>query len=95
MSEKRKQYKPSYKGQVAVAAIQERETLAQIAQRFKIHPVQVSQWKKHLIENAGAAFETDGVESQQAARDQEELLKKIGELTMERDFLSRGLRRSR
>jgi transposase len=95
MSETRKQYKASYKGQVAVAAIREAETLAQIAQRFKVHPVQVSQWKKQLIENAGAAFETNGCDSQQVAREQEELLKKIGELTMERDFLSRGLRRSR
>lgn len=94
MSEKRRQYKPSFKGQVAVAALQERETLVQVAQRFRIHPVQVSQWKKQLMENAGAAFEKQGAEAL-TAKDQEELLRKIGELTMERDFLSRGLHRSR
>jgi transposase-like protein len=94
MSVKRKQYKSHFKAQVAMAALQERETLAQIARRFNIHPVQVSQWRKQLADNADAAFESDGSESQ-AAREQEDLLKKIGELTMERDFLSRGLRRSR
>lgn len=94
MSVKRKQHKACFKAQVALAALQERETLAQIAQRFKIHPVQVSQWKTQLIENAGIAFEKEKGEAQ-TAHEQEELLKKIGELTMERDFLSRGLRRSR
>lgn len=94
MSEKRRQHKASLKAQVAMAAIQERETLAQIAQRFKIHPVQVAQWKKQLIENASNVFETNGKDNQ-AIKEQEELLKKIGELTMERDFLSRGLQRYR
>jgi transposase-like protein len=94
MSVKRKQYKAQFKAQVAMAALQEGETLAQIAKRFNIHPVQVSQWKKQLADNACAAFESGGTDSQ-ASREQEDLLKKIGELTMERDFLSRGLRRSR
>jgi transposase-like protein len=89
----RKRYAAGFKAQVALAALQEQETAAQIARRFQIHPVQVSQWKKQLVDQATAAFA-----SGQASRDDREveaLLKKVGELTMERDFLAHGLRRSR
>ncbi len=72
---------------------QEKESLAQLARRHGVHPVVVGQWKKQLIERAAAAFDrgaTKDVEQREA-----ELLQKIGELTVERDFLSRGLPRSR
>lgn len=93
MKTSRKRYTPGFKAQVALAALQERETLAQIARRHQIHPVQVSQWKRQLVEQATAAF-ASGQEGK-GEREIEELLRKIGELTMERDFLARGLRRSR
>ncbi len=51
------------------------------------------QWKKQLLEKAASAFTRDS--SQETERVQDELLKKIGELTVERDFLARGLPRSR
>lgn len=93
MSVKKKQYKANFKAQVAIAALQERETLTQIAKRFNVHPSQVSQWRKQLTDNADTAFDNNASDAQE--HEQEELLKKIGELTMERDFLSKGLRRSR
>ena len=93
MKTSRKRYSPGFKAQVAVAALQERETLAQIARRFQVHPVQVSQWKKQLVDQATTAFAAGGPEKSE--REVEELLKKVGELTMERDFLARGLRGSR
>jgi transposase-like protein len=93
MKTSRKRYSPAFKAQVAVAALQERETVAQIARRYQVHPVQVSQWKKQLVEQAKEAFGAGHREK--GGREEEELLKKIGELTMERDFLARGLRGSR
>lgn len=92
MKNSRKRYEAGFKAQVALAAMQERETLAQLARKFGVHPVLISQWKKQLLEGAAAAFERPSEPDE--GRRQEELLRKIGELTMERDFLARGLRRS-
>ena len=89
----RKRFDPAFKARVALAAMQERESLAQLGKKFGVHPVLVGQWKKLLLEKASSAFTRDS--SQETERVQDELLKKIGELTVERDFLARGLPRSR
>ena len=92
MKNGRKRYEAGFKAQVALAAMQERETLAQLSRKFGVHPVLISQWKKQLLDGAASAFERSAEPDD--GRRQEELLRKIGELTMERDFLARGLRRS-
>ena len=89
----RKRFDPAFKARVALAAMQERESLAQLGKKFGVHPVLVGQWKKQLLEKAAAAFTRD--QAHEAERTQDELLRKIGELTVERDFLARGLQRSR
>lgn len=89
-----RRYDPEFKARVALEAAQEQESLAQIGHRFRVHPVLVGQWKKQLLERAAEAFRREGASSE-AERMHDELLKKIGELTVERDFLARGLRRSR
>ena len=88
-----KRYDPAFKARVALEALQERESLAQLGRRHGVHPVVVGQWKKQLQENALAAFEGNG--GRELERVKDELLRKIGELTVERDFLARGLHRSR
>jgi transposase-like protein len=89
-----KRYSPEFKARVALEAAQEQESLAQIGHRHGIHPVLVGQWKKQLLERAAEAFRREGT-SRETERNEDELLKKIGELTVERDFLEKGLRRSR
>ena len=89
-----KRYDPEFKARVALEAAQEQESLAQIGQRYRVHPVLVGQWKKQLLRRAAEAFQREGASSE-ADRMHDELLKKIGELSVERDFLARGLRRSR
>lgn len=90
-SSHRKKFDPAFKARVALAAVEENESLAQIGQRFGVHPVLVGQWKRQLLKNASTAFTREAAHDGERERD--ELLKKIGELTIERDFLARGLRR--
>jgi transposase len=89
----RKRFEASFKARVALLAAQEQESLAEIGRRFGIHPVVVGQWKKQLTREAAKIFAKGGEPDTEKMR--EELLIKIGELTVERDFLARGLRRSR
>ena len=87
-------YDPAFKARVALEAAKEQESLAQIGQRHRVHPVLVGQWKKKLMARAAEAFTSEAA-SHEAERMHDELLKKIGELIIERDFLARGLRSSR
>jgi transposase len=87
---------PELKAKVALAALREQETVAEIARRYKLHANQVYKWKKVVMDNMARIFEKPGTGvSYDSSEREAELLQKIGELTIERDFLSRGLERKR
>ena len=94
MKKTRTKHSGAFKAKVALEAIQERESVAEIARRHKVHANVVYKWKRELLENASRAFESGADEGAGAEREGE-LLRKIGELTVERDFLSNGLGRLR
>jgi len=94
MRRKRRNHSADFKAKVALAALQGDRTLAELAEQFDVHPNQIQDWKKRLVEGAGGLFGRSAKEA--AGKDDEDvqaLHAKIGQLTMENDFLERGLTR--
>ena len=90
---KRRNHSPQFKAKVALAALTGEQTLAQLAQRFDVHPNQITAWKRQLLDGAAGMFESGSAAAGDSEAKIRELHAKIGELTMERDFLSKALRR--
>ena len=87
----RTRHSAAFKAKVALAAIREQETIPVLTRRHGVHANQIYKWKK---DRAASVFEQPG-ESASGSEREKELLEKIGELTVERDFLARGLARPR
>jgi len=86
----RRNHSPAFKAKVALAALKGEKTLAELAQQFDVHPNQVTQWKAQLLEGAAGIFGGGGGAAAVSV-DLKSLHAKIGELTLENDFLEGAL----
>jgi transposase-like protein len=90
MRKPRRNHSAAFKARVALEAIRGEKTVAEIAAHHEVHPNQVTSWKSQLLENAAAIFGGNALAADGRERIRE-LHEKIGELTVERDFLGRAL----
>ena len=91
MSMKRKRYSPQFKAKVALTALRNEETAAELAKRFEIHPTMISTWKRELLEGAADIFDRGSTSRKKADSQIDDLHRHIGQLKVENDFLSRKL----
>lgn len=89
----RKKFKSEFKTKVVLEALKERDSVKSIAEKHKIHPQQISNWKREFLASAKLVFEK-GKRSEKSAAEQErdQLLRTIGALKVENDFLKKSLR---
>ncbi len=91
MSRKRRNHSPDFKAKVALAAIKGDETLIELAKRYRINANLIVKWKKLLLENSAEVFASGKGLAPDRESEIKSLQAKIGEITMENDFLSKAL----
>ena len=87
----RRNHTPAFKAKVALAAVKGDRTIAQLAEHFDVHPNQITAWKAQLEGGASGVFGSGNMAPSAPAIDVKSLHAKIGELTLENDFLEGAL----
>jgi transposase len=94
LKQSRRKHNPSFKAKVAMEALKGEETIAELANRFEVHPSQIRKWKNSLEEGAAGIFGEDrGQKKKDDANLIAQLYQQIGQLKVERDFLDNALGR--
>ena len=93
MTKSRKKFEPAFKAKVALEALGEDATVPELAKRHDVHPNQIYAWKKQVQDNVASLFARGasliGEGEEEREREASKLYAKIGQLTVERDFLAR------
>jgi transposase len=88
----RRKFSSAFKVKVALEAVKNQKTLAELAKEFEVNPVTISQWKAAFLENMSAAFEK-GKAREEPDVDAQELYAQIGQLKVENEFLKKSFKR--
>lgn len=92
MKNTRRKFSSEFKAKVAIEALKERESLAELSKRYDIHPNQISKWKQEFLDKSFSVFDSgSGSEENKPEVDLDKLYAKIGELQLENDFLKKSL----
>lgn len=89
---KRRNFSPEFKAKVAIEALKEQETLAELSKRFNVHANIIGKWKQEFLKNSSSAFTTSNKKAEKET-EIEKVYAKVGELEMENDFLKKSLNR--
>ena len=92
MKKSRRKFASAFKASVAVAAIKDRESLAELSKRFEVHPTVISKWKMEFLDKSSGVF--DNKSEEESGVDPEKLYAKIGQLEVENDFLKKSLKKT-
>ncbi len=92
MKKSRRKFTSAFKAQVAIAALKEQESLAELSKRFEVHPTVISKWKIEFLEKSSGVF--DKKSDEEPGVDPEKLYAKIGQLEIENDFLKKSLNKT-
>lgn len=88
---KRRRFSAEFKAKVALAALKGEQTLSELAARFEVHPTMIAQWKRQAVEGLEQVFSDSSAKREEVSEAQiKELHAKIGQLTIERDFLAKA-----
>ena len=93
MKRTRRKFSATFKAKVALEAIKERETMAELSKRFEIHPNVITKWKQEFLERSIGIFEKPAPEVIKE-EETDKLFAKIGQLEVENDFLKKSLRKA-
>ncbi len=93
MKVKRRKFAAAFKASVAIEALRERETMAELSKHYEVHPNMISKWKQEFLDRSSEIFETRAPEENFEA-EKEKLYAKIGQLEVERDWLKKISRRA-
>lgn len=87
----RRKFDPEFKARVALEAIKNQYTLAELSKKFDVSGVMISKWKSEFLENMGSVFEKGSSGKKDVGPDVDQLYSQIGQLTVENDFLKKSL----
>jgi transposase-like protein len=93
MKAKRKQYSPSFKAKLALEALKDKDTLAELSKKFEVHPTQIGKWKQEFLSRAASVFEKASEAETGEQIDPDQLYAKIGRLELENEFLKKSLKK--
>jgi transposase len=92
MKKTRRKFSGTFKAKVAIEALKERESLAELSKRYEVHPNIIGKWKQEFLKRSSQVFDMKTMESDSEV-DLDKLYSKIGKLEMENDFLKKSLKK--
>ena len=88
----RRKFAPAFKAKVALEAVKNQQTLAELAKKFEVNPVMISRWKAEFLANMGSIFENSS-KAEEPDVDTQELYAQIGQQKVEIEFLKKSFKR--